>query len=121
MTKKFEFDYDSTTPSTVVGISKTEAKKKRNFPGAWTKRGFGQVNAPKVAGGGSLVSTIGYGTAGDPVTTPAGEAGALGEAKEEKFLVFLESLKSDVNLNLIEVVKKGFSIYLESEKTSKKH
>ena len=108
MTKKF--DYDFTEPSKVIGIDPKELKKKRNFPGAWTKGAYGPANAPKVVGGGSMVSTIGYGTAGDPVTTPAGEAGALGESTEEKFITFLESLKSEDNSNLIEIVKNGFNV-----------
>jgi len=104
MTKKFDFDF--TTPSKVVGLT-PEDLKKRNFPGATTKGGYGPANAPKVANGGSMISTIGYGTAGDPVVTGAGSA--LGESRDEKFILFLESLKSEGNSKLIEVLKDGFN------------
>ena len=110
-----KIDFDFTIPSKVLGISKKELKKQRNFPGAW-RGGYGPVNAPMVANGGSMISTTGYGTAADPVTFGDGGS-ALGEAKEAKFLNFLESLKTDNDENniLIECVINGFYIVTKKQ------
>jgi len=108
---KPKFDLDLTQSPTVEGFSKADLKKKRNFPGAWTKKGFGPVNAPKVASGNDsgVIATGGYGTSADPVV--------LGESiAKEKFTAFLESLKNDENKESIEIVKTGYNTCLEAKK-----
>ena len=78
--------------------------------------GYGPANAPLVTSGDGV--TAGYGTAADPVTFPAGEG--LGEARTEKFVKFLDSLKGAGNDTLVESIKEGFRACLESKKWSKK-
>jgi len=109
MTKKIDLDYDFSLPSVVVGVDEKELKKKRNFPGSYTKNAYGPANAPKVANGKGLISTIGYGTPADPVSFGDG-GGALGEAREEKFMSFLESLSDKDNSNIIDAIKQGFDL-----------
>lgn len=115
MTKKFDFDFSIPQGSKIVNFSDEDIKKKRNFKGAWTgknKGAYGPANAPMVANGGSMVSTLGYGTPADPVSFPAG---GIGESRNEKFLKFLESLSSETNSKLIDVVKNGFTACLEAK------
>jgi len=115
MTKP-KFDLDSTTKDFTSFFK--AANKKRNFPGATTKRGYGPVNAPKVTDGGGF--TAGYGTGADPVVFGGDAGGGMGEGiadnQNEKFMAFLESLKTENNTNLIDTVKGGFETCLEAKK-----
>lgn len=107
-----KFDYDFTLPSVVQRISSDLIKKKRNFPGSMTSRGFGPVNAPAVASGddNGIIATGGYETAADPVSV------GVTESNETKFKSFLESLETPNNKELLGIVKEGFEAFIETKK-----
>lgn len=97
--------------------------KGRDFKGAYTSRGYGPVNAPKVTSGGGFTD---YGPS-DPVSTgPSADGGAMGgmdaggagmgESRDDKFISFLESLKDGKNEHLLEAIKEGFTSITEAKK-----
>lgn len=102
MTKP-KYDLNNTTPPIVASFVSKKGKKdkKKKSPGG----GFGPANAPKVTGGDGFTS--GYGTDADPVVFGGGMAGGIAESAK-KFSSFLESLRTESNGNLIDIVKKGF-------------
>ena len=86
-----------------------DKKKKRNFKGAWTNRGYGPVFDPSMRN--TMSSTVGG--AGE-MTMPAGDGGALGESRDEKFIGLLESLRTEHNSSEIDVIKEGFKLFSEN-------
>lgn len=96
--------------------------KGRDFKGSCTKKGnaYGPANAPKVTSGGGFTD---YGP-NDPVSTISADGGAMGggdagaggmgESREDKFISFLESMKSGLNESVIETIKSGFVAIVEN-------
>ncbi len=104
-------DTGSTFNSTFqMPYAEKDKKKKRDFKGAWTKRGWGPVFDPAMKN--TMSSTVGG--AGE-MTMPAGSDGAvtMGESLDAKFIGLLESLRTDENSDVIDVIREGFDIFNE--------
>ena len=99
--------------------------KGRNFKGACTKNGYGPVNAPTVTSGGGFTdydnnsnSGSSMGMSSDGGAMGGMDAGGgMGESNDSIFISFLESMKTDSNVGIIDAVKKGFNIIVEASES----
>lgn len=87
-----------------------EQAKKRNFPGASTKRGFGPAFGP----GNPAFKTMNSDLSGGAVVDAGGDAGGMGESMDAKFIGLLESLRTESNTTQIDLIKQGFAAVYES-------
>lgn len=105
-------DTGSTFNSTFhMPYAEKDKKKKRDFKGAWTKRGWGPVFDPAMKN--TMSSTVGG--AGE-MTMPAGSgdgAVAMGESRDAKFIGLLEALRTPENSEVIDVIREGFEVFNE--------
>lgn len=99
------FNADGDHGKTFNSIFSMPNKKDRKFSGATTKRGYGPVFDPMMRN--TMSSTVGG--AGE-ASMPAGDAGALGESNNEKFIGLLEALRTDENSDQIDMIKEGFEL-----------
>jgi hypothetical protein len=110
-------DTGSTFNSTFqMPYAEKDKKKKRNFSGAWTKRGWGPVFDPAMKN--TMSSTVGG--AGE-MTMPAGSgdgAVAMGESRDAKFIGLLEALRTDVNSSAIDTIIEGFHLLHDDDDLS---
>lgn len=99
------FNAKGDTGKTFNSIFTMPEKNKRKFPGATTKRGYGPAFDPTNPSFKTMNSALTDGGDG------GGDAGgAMGESMDAKFIGLLESLRTEVNSEQIDLIRQGFDV-----------